>query len=109
MHKWNKDAAGIDDPAKIGLKGPPTVVSKVRPAPRAEVVATGRRWPTRRSVNDAALEPLKIFTGPTLEGDLAERARLIPPAPERTPDTPEVTARRDLPAALAATPNCPST
>jgi len=34
---WNKDAAGVADPAKIGLKGSPTVVAKVfAPTPRAQ-------------------------------------------------------------------------
>jgi len=37
VRKWNKDAAGIEDITKIGLKGSPTVVSKVfGPTPRAD-------------------------------------------------------------------------
>lgn len=37
VRKWNKDDAGIEDIAKIGLKGSPTVVSKVfGPTPRSE-------------------------------------------------------------------------
>jgi electron transfer flavoprotein beta subunit len=37
VRKWNKDAAGIEDISKIGLKGSPTVVSKVfGPTPREE-------------------------------------------------------------------------
>jgi electron transfer flavoprotein beta subunit len=36
VRKWNKDDAGIEDVGKIGLKGSPTVVSKVfGPTPRA--------------------------------------------------------------------------
>jgi len=36
VRKWNKDMAGIEDVTKIGLKGSPTVVSKVfAPKPRA--------------------------------------------------------------------------
>ncbi|MBU2824105.1 nitrogen fixation protein FixA, partial [Acidithiobacillus ferrooxidans] len=34
--KWNKERAGIEDVSKIGLKGSPTVVSKIfTPKPRA--------------------------------------------------------------------------
>ena len=37
VKRWNKDDAGIEDVSKIGLKGSPTVVSKVfGPTPRAE-------------------------------------------------------------------------
>jgi electron transfer flavoprotein beta subunit len=36
VRKWNKDDAGIEDVTKIGLKGSPTVVSKVfGPTPRS--------------------------------------------------------------------------
>ncbi|WP_437558642.1 electron transfer flavoprotein subunit beta/FixA family protein [Acidithiobacillus sulfuriphilus] len=36
VRKWNKDMAGIEDVGKIGLKGSPTVVSKVfAPKPKA--------------------------------------------------------------------------
>jgi electron transfer flavoprotein beta subunit len=74
VRKWNKDDAGIEDVSKIGLKGSPTVVSKVfGPTPRSEkadmmVVAD-------TSVNDVCLNLLqKIFTThPTLEEETVER------------------------------------
>jgi len=75
VHKWNKDAAGIDDPAKIGLKGSPTVVSKVfGPPPRAERCEL--ETADEASVNDAALAVVaKVFArAPLLERDLAARA-----------------------------------
>jgi electron transfer flavoprotein beta subunit len=37
IKKWNREAAGIEDITKIGLKGSPTVVSKVF-APKAKTV-----------------------------------------------------------------------
>jgi electron transfer flavoprotein beta subunit len=74
VRKWNKDDAGIEDVAKIGLKGSPTVVSKVfGPTPRTDkadvqVVADS-------SVQDVTLNLLqKIFTAhPQLEEELVER------------------------------------
>ncbi|MBK1687153.1 electron transfer flavoprotein subunit beta/FixA family protein [Rubrivivax gelatinosus] len=74
VRRWNKDDAGIEDVSKIGLKGSPTVVSKVfGPTPRAtkaemQVVADS-------SVNDVCLNLLqKIFTThPTLEDETVER------------------------------------
>jgi electron transfer flavoprotein beta subunit len=37
LKTWNKDAAGISDEAKIGIKGSPTVVSKVfAPTPKSQ-------------------------------------------------------------------------
>jgi electron transfer flavoprotein beta subunit len=37
VRKWNKDDAGIEDVSKIGLKGSPTIVSKVfGPTPRSQ-------------------------------------------------------------------------
>ena len=74
VRRWNKDDAGIEDVSKIGLKGSPTVVSKVfGPTPRAtkaelQVVADS-------SVNDVCLNLLqKIFTThPTLEEETVER------------------------------------
>ncbi|WP_028310407.1 electron transfer flavoprotein subunit beta/FixA family protein [Derxia gummosa] len=71
---WNKDAAGIEDPTKIGLKGSPTIVSKVFvPSPRnekADCINLDESTP-----RDAALNMLqKIFTAhPLLEDDLVER------------------------------------
>jgi electron transfer flavoprotein beta subunit len=72
--KWNKEDAGIEDLTKIGLKGSPTVVSKVfGPTPRStkpdlQVVADS-------SPNDVVLNLLqKIFTThPHLEEELVER------------------------------------
>jgi electron transfer flavoprotein beta subunit len=75
VRKWNKDAAGIEDLSKIGLKGSPTIVSKVfGPTPRtekAEVETLENATP-----RDAALNLVqKIFTRhPLLEQDLLERA-----------------------------------
>lgn len=74
VRKWNKDDAGIEDPSKIGLKGSPTIVSKVfGPTPRSEkadveVVADS-------SVHDVTLNLLqKIFTRhPQLEQELVDR------------------------------------
>jgi electron transfer flavoprotein beta subunit len=74
VRKWNKDDAGIDDVARIGLKGSPTIVSKVF-APkarkeRADVQAVG----DGASVHDVCLNLLqKIFTHPTLERETVER------------------------------------
>lgn len=76
VRKWNKDAAGIEDPAKIGLKGSPTVVSKVfGPKPRetkADVVALeGTTTPRDAAINLVQ----KLFTQhPALEEELAARA-----------------------------------
>lgn len=74
VRRWNKDDAGIEEPERIGLKGSPTVVSKVfGPPPRSEkaeveVVADS-------SVQDVALNLLqKIFTRhPLLEEELVGR------------------------------------
>ncbi|HET7868656.1 MAG TPA: electron transfer flavoprotein subunit beta/FixA family protein [Burkholderiaceae bacterium] len=74
VRKWNKDDAGIEDISKIGLKGSPTIVSKVfGPTPRSEkadveVVADS-------SVQDVTLNLLqKIFTRhPQLEQELVDR------------------------------------
>lgn len=72
---WNKDAAGIDDVAKIGLKGSPTLVSKVfAPQPksqRAEMIETESGEP-----RDVVLTLLnKLFTQhPKLEEGIAGKA-----------------------------------
>ena len=74
VRKWNKDDAGIEDVSKIGLKGSPTVVSKVfGPTPRSEkadmqVVADS-------TPSDVALNLLqKIFTThPQLEEELMDQ------------------------------------
>jgi electron transfer flavoprotein beta subunit len=71
VRKWNKEQAGIEDPAKIGLKGSPTVVSKVfGPTPRSEK-ADMLELETS-SLRDVSLNLIqKIFTRhPTLESDL---------------------------------------
>ncbi|MEY8878609.1 MAG: nitrogen fixation protein FixA [Leptothrix sp. (in: b-proteobacteria)] len=75
VRKWNKDDAGIEDISKIGLKGSPTIVSKVF-APkarkeRAEMQEVGDGV----GVNDVCLNLLqKIFTThPTLEQETVER------------------------------------
>jgi len=74
MKLWNKDAAGIEDVSKIGLKGSPTIVSKVFvPSPRSEKADTINLDET--TPRDAAMNVLqKIFTAhPLLEQDLVER------------------------------------
>ncbi len=74
VRRWNKEDAGIEDLTKIGLKGSPTIVSKVfGPTPRsakADVQAVADS-----SVQDVTLNLLqKIFTAhPTLEEELVER------------------------------------
>jgi electron transfer flavoprotein beta subunit len=74
VRKWNKDLAGIEDAGKIGLKGSPTVVSKVFGAKarteKADVEAIESSTP-----RDAALNLIqKIFTrNPALEREMVER------------------------------------
>lgn len=74
VRKWNKDDAGIEDITRIGLKGSPTIVSKVF-APkarkeRADMQAIGDGV----GVNDACLNLLqKVFAHPTLEQETVER------------------------------------
>ena len=74
VRKWNKDDAGIEDPSKIGLKGSPTVVSRVfGPTPRsekAEMLSV-----EASSLRDVSLNLIQsIFTRhTTLEGDLIEK------------------------------------
>jgi len=74
VRKWNREAAGIEDVAKIGLKGSPTVVSKVfGPKPRtekADVEAIEHSSPRDASLNLIQ----KIFTrDPALEAELVAR------------------------------------
>lgn len=74
VRRWNKDEAGIEDLGKIGLKGSPTIVSKVfGPTPRAQKADLQAVADT--SVQDVTLNLLqKIFTThPTLEEELVER------------------------------------
>ncbi|MEW6132964.1 MAG: electron transfer flavoprotein subunit beta/FixA family protein [Pseudomonadota bacterium] len=62
LKQWDKDAAGIEDITKIGLKGSPTIVSKVfAPQPksqRAEIIDCESREPKDLSVTLLA----KMFT-----------------------------------------------
>ncbi len=72
--KWNKDQAGIEDVTKIGLKGSPTIVSKVfGPTPRTEKADV--QTVADSNVNDVCLNLLqKIFTQhPLLEEETVER------------------------------------
>ena len=75
VRKWNKDDAGIEDITKIGLKGSPTIVSKVF-APKARSVrAEMQEVGDGTSINDVCLNLLqKIFTThPSLEEETVER------------------------------------
>lgn len=72
---WDKDAAGVEDANKIGLKGSPTVVSKVfAPAPRTqqvEIVETQSGQPG----DLAATLIAKLFTRyPQLCAEIGRRA-----------------------------------
>ena len=74
VRRWNKEDAGIEDVAKIGLKGSPTIVSKVfGPTPRS--TKADMQSVADTSVQDVTLNLLqKIFTAhPMLEDELVER------------------------------------
>lgn len=74
VQRWNKDAAGIGDVGKIGLKGSPTVVSKVfGPTPRAQKCDSATL--DTAGADDVCRQLLhKIFTThPTLEQETVER------------------------------------
>jgi len=74
VRRWNKDDAGIEDVAKIGQKGSPTIVSKVfGPTPRTDKADVQAVADT--NVQDVTLNLLqKIFTAhPQLEDALVER------------------------------------
>lgn len=74
VRRWSKDDAGIEDPSKIGLKGSPTIVSKVfGPPPRAR--KADLQVVDDSSVQDVCLNLLqRIFTThPTLEDETVER------------------------------------
>lgn len=74
VRRWNKDDAGIEDPTKIGLKGSPTIVSKVfGPTPRSD--KADMQVVADTSVHDVTLNLLqKIFTThPQIEAELVER------------------------------------
>ena len=73
---WDKTAAGIEDPAKIGLKGSPTVVSKVfAPKPKtikAEMISCESNTPKDLAVTLIA----KLLTqNPNLETAIGKGAR----------------------------------
>lgn len=72
---WNKDAAGIEDPAKIGLKGSPTVVSKVF-APHAKAIKAEQIDVERKTSKEIATAMLsKLFREhPKLHSEIAKRA-----------------------------------
>jgi electron transfer flavoprotein beta subunit len=79
VRRWSKDDAGIQDVSKIGLKGSPTVVSKVfGPTPRtekAEVMSLDSMSPDELSRTLIQ----KIFTKhPHFESDLLDRPRSTP-------------------------------
>jgi Electron transfer flavoprotein, beta subunit len=75
MKFWDKTAAGIEDVAKIGLKGSPTVVNKVfTPSPRsekAEMIAVEGGAPADVAV---ALLAKMAVRFPVVEKELAKRA-----------------------------------
>lgn len=79
VRRWSKDDAGIQDVSKIGLKGSPTVVSKVfGPTPRtdkAEVMSLDTMSPDELSKTLIQ----KIFQKhPHFEADLLDRQRSTP-------------------------------
>ena len=72
---WNKESAGIEEVTKIGLKGSPTIVSKVfAPSPKAvkaEIIDTESNQPADLAVTLLA----KLFTKkPDLAQDIAKNA-----------------------------------
>lgn len=77
VRRWNKDDAGIDDAGRIGLKGSPTVVSKVfGPTPRAdkaEMVPAEHATPRDMALN---LLQMMFTRHPALETALLEKAPL---------------------------------
>ncbi|MBY0578834.1 MAG: electron transfer flavoprotein subunit beta/FixA family protein [Burkholderiales bacterium] len=75
LKTWDKEKAGIEDVAKIGLKGSPTIVSKVfAPTPKsvkAEIIDTESNQPKDLAVTLLA----KLFTKkPNLQRDIAKNA-----------------------------------
>jgi electron transfer flavoprotein beta subunit len=74
VRKWNKEDAGIEDLSKIGLKGSPTVVSRVfGPTPRSEKAQM--LTVENSTLRDVALTLVQsVFTQhATLEQDLIEK------------------------------------
>jgi len=75
VRKWSKDDAGVEDITKIGLKGSPTIVSKVfAPKARSQRAET-QTVDDGAGVHDVCLNLLqKIFTThPTLEQETVDR------------------------------------
>jgi electron transfer flavoprotein beta subunit len=75
VRKWNKDDAGIEDLTKIGLKGSPTIVSKVFAPKARNERAEMQTVDDGTSVSDVCLNLLqKIFTThATLEQETVDR------------------------------------
>ncbi len=75
VRKWNKEDAGIEDLTKIGLKGSPTIVSKVF-APQPKAKKAERIETQSGSPKDLAATLLaKMFTQhPAIEREIAKRA-----------------------------------
>lgn len=75
VRKWSKDDAGIEDVTKIGLKGSPTIVSKVFAPKARNEHAEMQEVGEGTNVNDVCLNLLqKIFTThPTLEQETVDR------------------------------------
>jgi electron transfer flavoprotein beta subunit len=74
VRKWNKDDAGIEDVAKIGLKGSPTVVSKVFGPPPKSVKADMQVVSDSSPLDISQNLLQKIFTThPALEDEIVER------------------------------------
>jgi len=71
---WNAAAAGIDDLAKCGLRGSPTVVKRVfAPSPRAEKAKGIEVAPRAKDTAESLIEAL-FAAKPSLEGDLERLA-----------------------------------
>lgn len=75
LRVWDKDAAGIEDVSKTGLKGSPTIVSKVfAPTPKtakAEIIDTESNHPKDIAVTLLA----KLFTKhPNLQGEIGKQS-----------------------------------
>ena len=78
LKQWDKDAAGIEDVSKIGLKGSPTIVSKVfAPQPksqRAEIIDCESKQPKDLAVTLLA----KMFTKyPNLVEEVGKDATIL--------------------------------
>ncbi|WP_247831367.1 hypothetical protein [Bradyrhizobium sp. 200] len=70
--KWSAQTAGVDDMAKCGLRGSPTVVKRVfAPSARAEKAT----WVKAAEQPAQALIDAMFKRNPTLETELAQLAR----------------------------------